>query len=199
MFLAVPVAVLNQLTGINAVLYYARLTIFKIAGSRHDSSLLQSIAIGVTLLIFTIVAMFIIDRFGRRILLLIGSVGMMLCQALLAGVFYTGAVGNGRLVLAALIGFIASFAMSQGEIVFVFISEVFPNAVRGKGQAWGTFVLWTMTAAVTWSFPVVAEKAVAAAFAFFAVMMAIQFVFAWKIMPETKDTALEDIGKQLGA
>ena len=194
--LACAMAVFNQLTGINAILYYAP-TIFRIAGALRDSSLLQSIAVGGTLLVFTIVAMFVIDRFGRRILLLIGSVGMVVCLSLLAGAFANGARVNQQLVFAALIGSIAFFALSQGAVMFVFISEVFPNTVRAKGQALGTFIHWVMAAAVTWSFPVAARYSVAGVFGFFAAMMVLQFFFAWKIMPETKGASLEDIEKQL--
>jgi MFS transporter, SP family, xylose:H+ symportor len=157
----------------------------------------QSITQGATLLAFTIVAMFIIDRFGRRILLLIGAVGASTCLALLAAAFASASTQKGTLVLFPLIGFIAFFAMSQGAVMFVFISEVFPNAVRAKGQALGTFVHWSMAAAVTWTFPVVAENHVSWAFGFFAAMMVLQFFFAWKIMPETKGGALEDIDKRL--
>ncbi len=196
-FLASAVAVFNQLTGINAMLYYAP-KIFSMAGALRDSSLLQSVAIGGTLFAFTIVAMFIIDRFGRRVLLLIGSVGMTLCLALVGGSFaigYNGSNGSGKLLLVALIGSIAFFAMSQGAVMFVFISEIFPNAIRAKGQAFGTFIHWSMDAMVTWTFPVVAERFVTGTFAFFAVMMVLQFLFVWRIMPETKGRALEDIGK----
>ncbi len=199
-FLASAMAAFNQLTGINAVLYYGP-NIFRIAGALRDSSLLQSIAMGGTLLAFTVVAMFIIDRFGRRILLRIGSVGMAACMFLLAGAFSNGTNVNGTnvnggLVLGALIGFIAFFAMSQGAVMFVFISEVFPNAVRAKGQSLGTIVHWSMAAAVTQCFPWVAKHSVASAFGFFGVMMVLQFFFAWRMMPETKGAALEDIGKQ---
>ena len=141
--------------------------------------------------------MLVIDRFGRRVLLLAGSVGMALCLALLAGAFASDATDKGRLVLAPLIGFIAFFAMSQGAVMFVFISEVFPNAVRAKGQALGTFVHWSMATAVTFAFPVVPKEHVFWAFGFFAAMMVLQFFFAWKIMPETKGAALEDIDKRL--
>jgi sugar porter (SP) family MFS transporter len=203
LLLCFAVAVFNQLTGINAILYYTP-RIFGHAGSGVEASLRQAIAVDGTLLLFTIVAMFIIDRFGRRILLLIGSVGMTFCLALVAAAFAArqhDSLGHpqlvSQLVLAGLIGSIAFFAMSQGAVMFVFISEVFPNAVRAKGQAFGTLVHWTMAATVSWTFPVAAKVSVAGVFGFFAVMMAVQFVFAWKIMPETKGVALEDLGKRL--
>jgi sugar porter (SP) family MFS transporter len=192
-FLACAMAMFNQLTGINAILYYAP-KIFASAGALRDSSLRQSIAVGLTLFVFTIVAMFVIDRFGRRILLLVGSVGMALCLALLAWAFSGGAAAYAWLVLAALVGSIAFFALSQGAVMFVFISEVFPNAVRAKGQALGTFVHWSMAATITWSFPVVDTAGV---FAFFSLMMVLQFFFAWKIMPETKGSALEEMQARL--
>ncbi len=199
--LCFAVAVFNQLTGINAILYYTP-EIFSKAGVGAEASLLQSILIGGTLVVFTIVAMFIIDRFGRRILLLIGSVGMTACLTLVAGAFAArsdGSLANQQLVLAGLIGSIAFFAMSQGAVMFVFISEVFPNAVRAKGQAFGTLVHWVMDTTVTWTFPVVAAVSVADVFGFFAVMMVLQFVFVWQIMPETKGAALEDIEKRLAS
>ena len=178
------------------MLYYAP-EIFKKAGALRGSALLQSILIGMTLLLFTIVAMFIIDRFGRRILLLIGSVGMFLCLSLVAIAFSAGSTINAKLVLGALMGSIAFFAMSQGAVMFVFISEVFPNAVRAKGQALGTFVHWVAAALVTGLFPVFAKLSVTDVFSFFAAMMVLQFCFVWKLMPETKGGALEDIEKRL--
>jgi len=195
-FLACAMAVFNQLSGINAVMYYAP-KIFSIAGAARDSALLQAIVIGGTNLIFTVLAMLIIDRFGRRILLLIGSVGMALCLALVAVEFSRGARDGGLIVLGALVGYIAFFAFSQGAVIWVFISEIFPNTVRAEGQALGSFTHWLMAAAVSWTFPVVAELSVAGAFGFFATMMVLQFFFAWKVMPETKGAALEDIEKQL--
>ena len=121
---------------------------------------------------------------------------MAVCMFLLAGAFSGGENVNGGLVLGALIGFIAFFAMSQGAVMFVFISEVFPNAVRAKGQSFGTIVHWSMAAVVTQCFPWLAKHYVAGGFAFFGAMMVLQFLFAWYIMPETKDAALEDIGRQ---
>ncbi len=196
LMLAAAMAMFNQLTGINAILYYAP-KIIGTAGATAEDSLWRSIPIGMTLLLFTIVAMFIIDRFGRRILLLIGSVGMALCLALVAAAFANDPGGHEWLILGGLVGSIAFFAMSQGAVMFVFISEIFPNAVRAKGQAFGTLVHWSMAAAVTQCFPWAAKHSVASVFAFFSAMMVLQFFFACWIMPETKGTALEDIEKRL--
>jgi sugar porter (SP) family MFS transporter len=197
-FLAWTLAMFNQLSGINALLYYAP-KIFLMAGAARDSALLQSVAVGGTNLLFTALAMFVIDRFGRRVLMLIGSVGMAVCLALVAVEFAGGPVAGagGAVVLAALLGYIAFFAFSQGAVIWVFLSEIFPNAVRAQGQALGTFTHWFMAAAVSWVFPVVAERSATWVFGFFAAMMALQFVFAWKVMPETKGSTLEDVERQL--
>jgi MFS transporter, SP family, xylose:H+ symportor len=197
LFLAGTVAVFNQLTGINAVLYYAP-SILSMGGASRVASLFRAIAISGTLFLFTIVAMFLIDRLGRRFLLMIGSVGMAACLGLVAAAFSQGAGAAGQrggLLLAALIGFVASFAVSQGAVMFVFISEIFPNAVRAKGQSLGIFIHWFMAAVITAKFPVLADKGLAAwVFGFLAAMMVLQLLFAWKIMPETKGTSLEDLG-----
>lgn len=196
-FLACAIAVFNQVSGINCVMYYAP-KIFRMAGAAQNSALMQSIIIGSVLLIFTVVAMFFIDRFGRRVLIKIGSVGMVVCLALVAMGFGKGnGSGNGIMVLTGLIGFIAFFAFSSGAVIWVFIAEIFPNPVRAKGQALGSFTHWTTAALVTWSFPVVAEISGAWAFGFFGVMMVLQFIFALKIMPETKGGKLEDIEQRL--
>jgi sugar porter (SP) family MFS transporter len=196
-FLACAVAMFNQLSGINAVMYYAP-KIFKMAGAAQNSALLQSIIIGSVLLFFTVAAMFFIDRFGRRVLMKIGSVGMVVSLALVAKEFAKGnGHDNGTMVLTGLIGFIAFFAFSQGAVIWVFISEIFPNAVRAKGQALGSFTHWTTAAVVSWTFPVVAEISGAWAFGFFGLMMVLQFFFALKIMPETKGGKLEDIEQRL--
>jgi SP family xylose:H+ symportor-like MFS transporter len=197
-FLAWMLAMFNQLSGINALMYYAP-KIFLMAGASRDSALLQSVAVGGTNLLFTVAALFIIDRFGRRFLMLIGSVGMTACLALVAVQFAGASGASGVVVLAALLGYIACFAFSQGAVIWVFLSEIFPNGVRAQGQALGTFTHWFMAAAVSWGFPVVAEGSAARAFAFFAAMMALQLVFAWKVMPETKGSTLEEIGRHLGS
>ncbi len=194
--LAIALAMFNQLSGINALIYHAP-RIFAMAGAAADDAFLQSVALGTTNLVFTILALFIIDRFGRRPLMLVGSVGTALCLGLVAMAFSTGAF-SGTVVLLGLLGFIAFFAFSQGAVVWVFLSEVFPNRVRSKGQALGSFTHWVMAAAVSWTFPVVAEVSGAFAFAFFAAMMLLQFVFAWRVMPETKGLSLEELEVRMG-
>ncbi|WP_218018809.1 sugar porter family MFS transporter [Novosphingobium rosa] len=188
---AVAIAMFNQLSGINALLYYAP-KIFQLAGAKGDSALLQSIAVGGTNFAFTILALFLIDRFGRKPLLYVGSV---LCAGalLLVGYQLEAAAPNGSLILAGLLGFIAAFAVSQGAVIWVFISEVFPSAVRGKGQALGSTTHWVMAAAITWLFPVFAAKVGGWVFVFFGAMMILQLIWTWKAMPETNGIVLEDI------
>jgi MFS transporter, SP family, xylose:H+ symportor len=193
--LAVMVASFNQLAGINALIYYTA-DIFKMAGAERTSALLQSVIIGSTNLIFTIIAMTIIDRFGRRRLLLVGAAGLAVCLAVAAWAFHSGA--GGAIVLASLIGYIAFFAFSQGSVIWVYISEIFPNRVRGRGQALGSFTHWFWAAVVSWTFPVIAEWSGASAFAFFAAMMVLQFVLVLVLLPETKGLSLEEIQRELG-
>jgi SP family xylose:H+ symportor-like MFS transporter len=195
-FLAWAVAMLNQLSGINALMYYAP-RIFRSAGAGPADALLQSVAIGGTNLVFTALALFIIDRFGRRPLLLVGGLGAAASLSLTAAGFYRGDT-TGYLVLAGLLGFIAFHAIGQGAVIWVFISEIFPNSVREKGQALGSFTHWFMAATVSWAFPVVARASGGHAFAFFAAMMLLQALFAWRIMPETKGFSLEELQEKLG-
>ena len=192
--LAVMVASFNQLSGINALIYYTA-DIFRMAGAERTSALLQSVIIGVTNLVFTMVAMTVIDRFGRRVLLLIGAVGLALCLSLTAWAFQRGS--GGTIVLISLIGYIAFFAFSQGAVIWVYISEIFPNRVRARGQALGSFTHWFWAAVVSWSFPIIAEASGASAFAFFAAMMVLQFVLVWRFLPETKGVSLEQIQRTL--
>jgi SP family xylose:H+ symportor-like MFS transporter len=188
---AIAVAMFNQLSGINALLYYAP-HIFELSGAAADSALLQSIAIGGTNLVFTIAAMFLIDRIGRRPLLFFGSLATAAALFLVAYQFES-AKPDGTLVLVGLLGFIAAFAISQGAVIWVFISEIFPSAVRGKGQALGSTTHWVMAAAITWAFPVFAAQLGGWVFAFFGAMMLVQFLWVWKQMPETNGIALEDM------
>jgi sugar porter (SP) family MFS transporter len=195
--LAVAIALFNQLSGINAVMYYAP-RIFKMAGAAQDSAMRQSIVIGGVLLLFTIAAMFVIDRFGRRVLIMVGSVGMVVCLAIVAREFtHDNGKSGGVAILAALIGYIACFAFSSGAVIWVFISEIFPNSVRAKGQALGAFTHWITAAVVSWTFPVVADISGAWAFGFFGLMMVFQFLFGWRVMPETMGGTLEDIERRL--
>lgn len=193
--LAVMVASFNQLAGINALIYYTA-DIFRMAGAERTSALLQSVIIGVTNLLFTMIAMTVIDRFGRRLLLLIGSVGLAVCLSLTAWAFHRGT--GGTLLLGSLIGYIAFFAFSQGSVIWVYISEIFPNRVRARGQALGSFTHWFWAAVVSWSFPVIADASGASAFGFFAAMMVLQFVLVWRFLPETKGVSLEEIQRTLG-
>ncbi|MBW3552435.1 MAG: sugar porter family MFS transporter [Gemmatimonadetes bacterium] len=194
--LAWAVAMLNQLSGVNALMYYAP-RIFQMAGAAADDALLQATAIGGTNLAFTVVAMFLIDRFGRRPLLVVGGLGAAASLTTTAVGFYAGGAA-GHLVLAGLLGFIACHAIGQGAVIWVFISEIFPNRVRAKGQAFGSFTHWFMAAVVSWSFPVLASAAGGHAFTFFAAMMLLQALFAWKLMPETRGASLEELEHRLG-
>lgn len=188
---AIAIAMFNQLSGINALLYYAP-RVFELAGAGADSALLQSIAVGGTNLVFTILALFLIDRFGRKPLLYVGSV-VTAMTLILVGVQLESGAPDGTLVLIGLLGFIAAFAVSQGAVIWVFISEVFPSAVRGKGQALGSTTHWVMAAAITWAFPVFAARLGGWVFGFFGAMMLLQLLWVWKFMPETNGVSLEDM------
>jgi len=192
--LALMVATFNQVSGINALIYYTA-DIFAMAGAARASALWQSVTIGVTNLVFTLLAMTVIDRIGRKRLLLIGALGLAACLFSAAYAFETH---RGALLLASLIGYIAFFAFSQGAVIWVYLAEIFPNRVRARGQALGSFVHWFWAAAVSWSFPVVAEASGGLAFAFFGAMMLLQFVMVLVFLPETKGVSLEAIQRQLG-
>jgi SP family arabinose:H+ symporter-like MFS transporter len=195
-FLAITIGMFNQLTGINAILYYLN-DIFARAGFNKVSSDLQAVAIGATNLLFTMLAMSIIDHLGRRTLMLIGSVGTAACLAGVAAIFSTG--HREGLLVWLLIGFIAAFAFSQGSVIWVYISEVFPTAVRAKGQSLGSSTHWIMNALISWAFPIVAASSKAAPFVFFSAMMVLQFIVVFFFYPETKNIVLEDMEKKLAA
>ena len=193
--LAIAVAMFNQLSGINAILYYLG-DIFAAAGFNTVSANVQSIAIGVTNLVATAVAMAFIDRVGRRRLLLFGAVGTALAQAAVAVIM---SLGTARaLLLPLLIVFIASFAGSQGAVIWVYLSEIFPTAVRARGQSIGSAVHWTLNALIAGVFPAIAARSVAIPFAFFSVMMLLQFVFVLRYLPETRGISLERMQGALG-
>ena len=192
--LAVAIAAFNQLSGINAIIYYTK-QIFEMAGYASQSALLRSVIIGITNLIFTMAAMAIIDFFGRKKLMLIGSIGYIVSLTATAVAFYFKLKGS--FVLFALMVFIASHAFGQGAVIWVFISEIFPNRVRAQGQSLGTFTHWFMCALISWTFPVIAAASGCFAFAFFAICMVGQLIWVILIMPETKGVSLEGIQKML--
>jgi sugar porter (SP) family MFS transporter len=193
--LAIAVGMFNQLSGINAILYYLG-DIFAAAGFDTLSVNVQSIAIGVTNLVATLVAMTLIDRVGRKPLLLLGSIGTALA---LGGVAAVMALGTGRaLLLPLLVVFIASFAGSQGAVIWVYLSEIFPTAVRARGQSIGSATHWIMNAAIAALFPAIAAYSRPAPFVFFSAMMLLQFVFVLVYLPETRGVALERMGQALG-
>ncbi|GGA90682.1 sugar porter family MFS transporter [Puia dinghuensis] len=188
--LAVLFAVFNQVSGINAIIYYAP-RIFDMTGLGAGSALLSTAGLGAVNFIFTLVAMNFIDKMGRRSLMLIGSFGLIATLALVSYSFYSA---NFRAVPVFLFVYIAFFAFSQGAVIWVFISEIFPNQVRAKGQTLGSTTHWIMAAMIAFSFPSLAEKAGGGnTFLFFCLMMCIQLLFVWKLMPETKGRSLEQI------
>ncbi len=190
--LAILVAVFNQLSGINAIMYYAP-RIFEMVGYAKDSALLQSVSVGVTLFVFTLLGMFLVDRFGRKKLLLVGAVGMTFFLGMVAKTVFTTTNGS-IMMLIYLSGFIAFFAFSQGTVIWVFISEIFPNSVRAKGQTLGSFTHWTAAVVISWMFPTIVESNGGGwAFAFFSVAMILQFFIVWMFFPETKGKTLEQI------
>jgi sugar porter (SP) family MFS transporter len=193
--LAVLVAMFNQLAGINSILYYLN-DIFARAGFSKVSGDLQAVVIGATNLTFTTIAMLFIDKLGRKMMLLIGSVGTCLCLAIVSFLFHTKT--HEHLLIWPLMGYIAFFAFSQGAVIWVYISEVFPNAVRAKGQSLGSFTHWFMTAVLSWTFPLLSAHSAAVPFAFFSIMMAIQFFVVLFVFPETKGVSLEDMQERLG-
>lgn len=195
---AVILAMFNQLSGINAIIYYAP-RIFEMAGFDAANAFLQPIYIGAANLIFTLLAMTMIDRFGRKKLLIIGSFGMIFFLGMTAFAFKDPGVANPN-VIWYLIGFIAFFAFSQGAVIWVFISEIFPNSVRSQGGSLGSFTHWIMAAIISWTFPIIVEGSDMGgyySFIFYTLMMALHLFFVWKFLPETKGKTLEDIQKSM--
>ena len=190
--LAVLFAFFNQVSGINAIIYYAP-RIFEMAGLGAHSSLLSTVGIGLINFIFTLLGINIIDKVGRRTLMLVGSFGLVASLFLVAFTFYSGHL-NGFAIPVYMMMFIAFFAFSQGAVIWVFISEIFPNQVRAKGQTLGSSTHWVMAAIIAFCFPYLAESlGGAVTFSFFGVMMVCQLIFVWRFMPETKGRSLEQI------
>ena len=194
-FLAITIGLFNQLAGINAILYYLN-HIFESAGFNKVSSDLQSVAIGATNLVFTMIAMMLIDRIGRKVLLLIGAVGMAICLSGVAWIFLTN--HHQELLVWLLVGYIAFFAFSQGAVIWVYIGEVFPNRIRAKGQSLGSSAHWVMNGIIALVFPLMAAKSGGYPFVFFAAMMVVQFLVVLFFYPETKGHSLEELQKKLG-
>jgi sugar porter (SP) family MFS transporter len=200
-YLAFMVAFFNQLSGINFILYYAP-EILERAGLAAKDSLLNSIAIGGTNLIFTFVGLYLIDRLGRKTLLIIGSFGYILSLALVAWCFYSHA--DPALLLAFLLLFIAAHAVGQGAVIWVFISEIFPNKIRSMGQSFGASIHWVFAALITLITPLFLDKKDGILkdkpeyiFAFFAFMMVLQLIWVLTKVPETKGVSLEELEKKL--
>jgi sugar porter (SP) family MFS transporter len=193
--LAVLIAFFNQMSGINAILYFAP-RIFELTGLAAKAALLQSIGIGITNLVFTFVGLWLIDRLGRRTLLYIGSVGYITSLGLVAWAFFSSHLS---IVPVCIFAFIAAHAIGQGAVIWVFISEIFPNRHRAEGQTLGSFTHWIFAALLTTFFPrMVASFPPGYVFSFFAGMMVLQLIWVKTMVPETKGVPLEQIQKQLG-
>ena len=194
--LAVAFAFFNQVSGINAIIYYAP-RIFEMTGLGQGAALLSSTGIGLVNFAFTLLGVNLIDRFGRRTLMLVGSFGLIITLGLVAWAFYSQSF-TGYTVPVLLFVYIAFFAFSQGAVIWVFISEIFPNAVRAKGQALGSSTHWVMATVIAFTFPWFAEHLGGGhTFAFFCAMMVLQLVFVLRFMPETKGSSLEQVEKTL--
>jgi sugar porter (SP) family MFS transporter len=194
-FLAISVGLFNQLSGINAILYYSNY-IFASAGFSSNSAALQTVGVGLVNLLATFLGMSLIDKLGRKTLLLIGALGMTVALSGVAFVFYTHA--HQGLLVWLLVLFIVFFAISQGSVIWVYIAEVFPSRVRSKGQSLGSSSHWIMNAIIAGTFPLIAARSQAAPFVFFAAMMLVQFFVVLTVYPETKGSSLEAIQASFG-
>lgn len=194
-FLAITIGFFNQLAGINAILYYLN-DIFARAGFSKVSGDLQAVAIGATNLLFTMVGLSVIDKIGRKLLLLIGAAGTAVCLGGVAAVFFSNRHQN--LLLPLLVIYIGFFALSQGAVIWVYIGEVFPNRVRGKGQSLGSFSHWIMNAMISFIYPVIAVRSGGYPFLFFCAMTVVQFFTVLLVYPETKGITLEEMQHKLG-
>lgn len=192
LIVGVGLAFLQQVTGINAVMYYAP-EIFKATGAGTNASLVQTILVGFINFLFTIVALWLIDKVGRKALLLVGSASMAICLLVIGIAFQTGHT-TGPLVLVFILLYVASFAISLGPVVWVIMSEIFPNRIRGKATAIAAMVLWAADYLVSQTFPpLLGSAGPAATFWIYGAMALIAFLFTWRIVPETKGKSLEEI------
>ena len=195
--LAFLIAFFNQLSGINAIIYYSP-RIFAETGMEESSALLSSVGVGVVNLVSTMAGMFLIDKMGRKFLMYICSFGYIITLGLISLAFYTG-IGVGTMLVPILIfAFIASHAVGQGAVIWVFISEIFPNSVRSYGNSLGCGTHWVFAAIIAATFPYIANTlGEGTTFAIFAFIMIFQLIFVWKMMPETKNKSLEEIEEML--
>jgi len=195
LFIGIVLAVFQQITGINTIMYYAP-KIFANVGQSNDSALLQTILIGGTNLVFTLVAMVLIDRFGRKLLIVIGSTGMMLMLAGLSALYFTNQT-SGVLVLVFILGYIAFFAASLGPALWVVAAELFPNRLRSKGMSIAIVSLWIACTIVSIAFPVMLEKLSGGiTFLIFALICLANLLYVLKYVPETKGKTLEELEKE---
>ncbi|GAB2483662.1 sugar porter family MFS transporter [Luteococcus sediminum] len=204
--LAFTIAMFNQMSGINAILYYAP-TVMQKAGASANSAYLMSVAVGLMNLVATMTALTVIDKMGRRKLMLVGSIGYLVSLGFLAGVmfYYENAKGgafnstSSILVLVGLLGFIAAHAFGQGSVIWVFISEIFPNRIRGRGQSLGSLTHWVFAWLTSTLFPPIIDAlGGGVAFSIFLVFMVGQLFWVLKVMPETKGVPLEEMEAKLG-
>lgn len=194
LLLAFLMAFFNQMSGINAIIYFAP-KVFQMAGIERSGALLSSVGIGVVNLIFTITGWYLIDRFGRRVLMYLGSIGYIVSLLLIA--FSFNAEDKSMIVYYVFL-FIAAHAIGQGAVIWVFLSELFPNSVRASGTSFGCLTHWVFAALVAQVFPYFAANVAGTIiFGFFAFMMMLQLLYVWKLMPETKGVALEDMEKSI--
>ncbi len=194
LLLAFLLATFNQLSGINAIIYFAP-RVFEMAHIEKSSAFLSTVGIGVVNLFFTMLGWSLIDKFGRRTLMFIGSLGYIISLSLIAWSFHTG---SGSFIVYYVFLFIAAHAVGQGAVIWVFISEIFPNSVRAAGTSFGSLTHWAWATIITLVFPSFAgnpDIGGTKIFAFFAVMMVLQLLYVWRMMPETKGVALEDMDK----
>ncbi|OAB26594.1 MFS transporter [Paenibacillus macquariensis subsp. defensor] len=192
LIVGVVIAVLQQITGINAVMYYAP-EIFKATGAGTNTALTQTILVGLVNFLFTILAIWLIDKVGRKALLLVGSGSMMICLIVIGAAFQTGNT-SGPWILIFILLYVASFAISLGPVVWVIMSEIFPNRIRGKATAIASMALWVADYIVSQSFPpMLGSIGPGITFWIFGAMSLITFLFTWRVIPETKGKTLEEI------
>lgn len=191
LLLAFLLATFNQLSGINAIIYFAP-RVFEMAGIAKSAAFLGSVGIGVVNLIFTMLGWSLIDKFGRRTLMFIGSIGYIISLTLISYSFHTG---TSAFLVYYVFLFIAAHAIGQGAVIWVFLSEIFPNSVRAAGTSFGCLTHWAWATIITLVFPLASHLGGTKIFALFACMMVLQLIFVWRMMPETKGIALEDMDK----